>query len=140
MNGSPTSEFNPSKGLQQGDPLSHFLFNLVVEGLNMLMLRARSSGLLRGAVVGHDATISHLQFAGDTIIFCEADMEVIMVVKRILRCFELVSGLKINFHKSFVCGIGVSEQELDEFASRLNCRYQKLPLSYLGLPLRLALG
>lgn len=101
----------------------------------MLMLRARSLGLLSGVTVGHDVTISHLQFADDTIIFCEAKLEVVMVVKRILRCFELVSGLKINFHKSSICGIGVPESELEEFASRLHCKYRKLPLMYLGLPL-----
>lgn len=71
----------------------------------------------------------------DTIIFCEIELEVVMVVKRILRCFELVSGLKINFHKSSICGIGVPENEMEVFASRLCCRVQKLPLSYLGLPL-----
>ncbi|XP_028118014.1 uncharacterized protein LOC114315613 [Camellia sinensis] len=98
--------------------------------------RARSLGLLRGVVVGHDEVkLSHLQFAEDAISFCEANMEEIMAVKRILRCFELVSGLKITFHESFMCGISVSENEVEEFASRLHCRCQKLPLTYLGLPL-----
>lgn len=132
VNGLPTAEFKPSKDLRQGDPLSPFLFNIVAEGLNMLMLRARPLGLLSGVTMGNDVMISHLQFTDDTIIFCEAKLEEVMVVKRILRCFELVSGLKINFHKSSICGIGVPENEMEVFASRLCCRVQKLPLSYLG--------
>lgn len=58
-----------------------------------------------------------------------------LIVKRILRCFEIISRLKINFHKSVVCGVGISDEIVKNFASRLNCTYQKLPLKYLGLPL-----
>ncbi|CAL0299064.1 unnamed protein product [Lupinus luteus] len=33
VNGSPTSEFSMARGLRQGDPIVHFLFLIVVEGL-----------------------------------------------------------------------------------------------------------
>ncbi|XP_028095305.1 uncharacterized protein LOC114295281 [Camellia sinensis] len=62
VNGSPASEFSPQRGLRQGDPLSPFLFNIVAEGLNILMTRARLMGLIKGAVVGsNDLSITHLQ-------------------------------------------------------------------------------
>lgn len=44
VNGSPTSKFSPQKGLRQGDPLSPFLFNIVAEGLNILLNRAVQLG------------------------------------------------------------------------------------------------
>ncbi|CAL5415136.1 unnamed protein product [Camellia sinensis] len=136
VNGSPTSEFSPMKGLRQGDPLSPLLFNIVAEGLNILLERAKEVGLIRGVSVGSsELIITHLQFADDTIIFCEAEWEEVVAVKRILRCFELMSGLKINFHKSKVCGVGVQEDIVQVFANKLNCLSQKLPMSYLGLPL-----
>ena len=40
VNGSPTAEFLPQRGLRQGDPLTPFLFNVVAEALNGLMRRA----------------------------------------------------------------------------------------------------
>ncbi|GMQ01732.1 hypothetical protein CsSME_00048274 [Camellia sinensis var. sinensis] len=99
VNGSPTKEFNPQKGLRQGDPLSPFLFNLAAEGLNILLLRAREKGLVKGIHVGgNGVVVSHLQFGDDSLLFYEADMQEVMNLKRILRCFEMVTGLKINYH------------------------------------------
>ncbi|CAL5344867.1 unnamed protein product [Camellia sinensis] len=136
VNGSPTEEFSPQKGLRQGDPLSPFLFIIVAECLNVLLSKALDLNLIKGVRVGvNDVLVSHLQFADDSILFCEADEGEIVNVKRILRCFELVSGLKINYHKSVVCGVGVDSVVLVDFAAKLNCKTGSLPLSYLGLPL-----
>lgn len=56
-------------------------------------------------------------------------------IKRILRCFEIMSGLKINYHKSVVCGIGIHKEQSKEYAAIFNCLHQGLPLKYLGMPL-----
>lgn len=56
-------------------------------------------------------------------------------LKRILRCFEVMSGLRINYHKSQVCGVGVADGVLGRFADILNCKTKKLPVKYLRLPL-----
>lgn len=91
------------RGLRQRDPLSPFLFNIVSEGLNGLFRKAMELGLIRGATFGsNDVHISHLQFADDTILFLKPSLEYLCNDRRILRCFELVAGLRINFHKS--CG------------------------------------
>lgn len=136
VNGSPTSEFSPSRGIRQGDPLSPFLFNIVVEGLNILLTRARELNLFKGGVIGaNEISVSHLQFADDSIIFCEANWEEVMNIKRVLRCFEMISGLRINYHKSVISGIGVQDDLLAAIAGRLNCKCQKRPFKYLGMPL-----
>ncbi|XP_028089315.1 uncharacterized protein LOC114289749 [Camellia sinensis] len=136
VNGSPTNEFCPQKGLRQGDPLSPFLFNVAAEGLNLLLERAKRLGVIKGATVGSTGLkLSHLQFANDTLLFCAAELEEIVNVKRILRCFEVMSGLTINFHKSVVCGVGINDDQVQVLASSMHCVTQKLPIKYLGLPL-----
>mgnify|MGYP003703425143 CR=1 FL=1 len=74
VNGSPTAEFTPRRGLRQGDPLSPLLFNIVAEGLNLLIERAKEMGRVKGASVGpNELKFSHQLFADDSIIFCEAE-------------------------------------------------------------------
>ncbi|GJZ45600.1 RNA-directed DNA polymerase, eukaryota, reverse transcriptase zinc-binding domain protein, partial [Tanacetum coccineum] len=52
MNGSPTREFQFHKGLKQGDPLSPFLFILIMESHHILVQRVVDAGMFRGAKVG----------------------------------------------------------------------------------------
>ncbi|GJZ55143.1 hypothetical protein Tco_0610336 [Tanacetum coccineum] len=55
-------------------------------------------------------------------------------LSRILTCFHLASGLKVNFNKSKIFGIGVSYEELNGIASSLGCLASQFPCTYLGLP------
>ena len=110
VNGSPSSEFSPQRGLRQGDPLAPFLFNIVVEALTGLVREACSKNLFRGFKVGSNSVdISILQYADDTIFFGEASMENVKALKEILRSFALASGLKINFAKSSFGAIDMSD-------------------------------
>ena len=44
--------------------------------------------------------LSILKYADDTLIFMEGNLEQARNMKLLLRAFEQLSGLKINFHKS----------------------------------------
>ncbi|GKV11959.1 hypothetical protein SLEP1_g23168 [Rubroshorea leprosula] len=136
VNGSPTKQFTVSKGLRQGDPLSPFLFLIVAEGLNGLVSSAVVKEQYKGVIVGNGAvSVSHLQFVDDMIFFGEATEENIQAIKCIMRIFELVSGLKINFGKSQLMGIGVGEEWRARMAFRLYCKEGGFPFKYLGIPI-----
>ena len=72
----------------------------------------------------------------DTIFFGEATMQNVKVIKKILRCFELASGLKINFAKSRFRVIGKPEQWGKDVVEFLNYSMLSMPFSYLGIPIR----
>jgi len=133
VNGSPTEEFKPKRGFRQGDPLAPFLFLIVAEGLAGLVREAKRVGLFKGVEVGSQgAQVELSQFADDTIFFCEPSYHNVLVVKAILRSFEVVSGLRVNFHKSVVGSVGISQFDVLVFAKCLNCRQMELPFKYLG--------
>lgn len=63
----------------------------------------------------------------------ELNLNNVVVVKSVLRCFELASNLKVNFSKSRFGGIGVDQQCVERFAKYLNCKILKFPFLYLGI-------
>ncbi|GLT36948.1 hypothetical protein SLA2020_112930 [Shorea laevis] len=135
VNGSPTEEFEMGKGLRQRDPLSLFLFLMVAEGLHGLVKKAKMEGLIQGITVGTKGlAISLLLFTDDTMILGKADSENIFTVKTILRWFELMSRLWINFGKSSVFGFNVSQRWIKGAASVLHCGVGEIPFMYLGMP------
>jgi len=56
-------------------------------------------------------------------------------MRAVLHLFEDVSGLKINFHKSMLTGVNVSNSWLSKAALVMNCRKGTIPFIYLGLPI-----
>ena len=73
INGSPSNFFGSSRGLQQGDPLSLLLFDIVMGALSRMLDVAACTGQLSGFSVGgttgSSVMVSHLLFADDTLIF-----------------------------------------------------------------------
>ncbi|GAU35959.1 hypothetical protein TSUD_207630 [Trifolium subterraneum] len=134
VNGSPTDEFPLERGLRQGDPLSPFLFLLAAEGRNVLMEAAVAYNLFTGYSIGErdSVTVSHLQFADDTLLLRVKSWA---NVRAVLVLFETMSGLKVNFHKSMLVGVNIPDSWLGEAASTLYCKVGKIPFFYLGLPI-----
>ncbi|GJX09412.1 RNA-directed DNA polymerase, eukaryota, reverse transcriptase zinc-binding domain protein [Tanacetum coccineum] len=125
---SPTVEFELFKGLKQGDSLSLFLFILVMEGLHALTCKAK------GATFGHEnMSISHLMYVDDIIFFGEWSSTNAHNLICMLRCFFLITGLKINVHKSNVLGVCVPNEEVSNMAKVIGYGVTKLPFKYLGV-------
>jgi hypothetical protein len=121
INGERTQNFNTYQGLRQGDLLSHLLFNLVAEVLATLLRKASSQGKIKG-VLSHliPEGISHIQYADDTILMVEGDDSSVTHMKFILYCFEWLSGLKINYHKSKAYIFGMEEEDKRRITNMLN--------------------
>jgi hypothetical protein len=110
---------------------------VVIEALSRILFVAMDSGLLSGFSMGsrnhEEMIVSHLLFAYDTLIFCEANCEQLRNYCLFL-CFEAVSGLKINLSKSEIVLVG-DVGDVEGLARILGCRVASLPMKYLGLPL-----
>jgi len=113
VNGSPTKEFLPKKGLRQGDPLALFLFLIVVDGLAGVSRMAVEKNLIDSLEIGREKVkVNMLQYVDDTLFFCEANVKSVFNIKATLNCFELSSELKVNFMKSKIGALGVEQIKL----------------------------
>lgn len=100
-----------------------------------MLQKATNKGHIKGVLANLiPGGISHIQYADDTIIMVDGSEKSIRNLKLILYCFEWLSGLKINFHKSEVYVFGYPQQEKERMANMLNCVLGRLPLRYLGIP------
>ena len=85
------------RGLRQGDPLSPMLFLIMMEVFSRMLRRVEGAGLIRGFKVedrrGGGECVTHLLFADDTILFCNADVEQILYIRLLLLSFQAVIGL-----------------------------------------------
>lgn len=77
--------------------------------------------------------LSCLQFADDTIFFREASLQNILTLKSILQCFEMASGMQVNFYKSSIIGINMEKRALQMFTGIFNYKVMEIPFTYLGL-------
>ncbi|GJY96095.1 RNA-directed DNA polymerase, eukaryota, reverse transcriptase zinc-binding domain protein, partial [Tanacetum coccineum] len=105
VNGSPTEEFQFFKGLKQGDPLSPFIFILVMESLHISFKRVVDAGMFNGIVLNSVMHLSHMFYADDAVI---------------------------NLSKSKLLGVVVSEDRVVQAANRIGCGVLKAPFAYLG--------
>ncbi|GKE74780.1 RNA-directed DNA polymerase, eukaryota, partial [Tanacetum coccineum] len=105
-----------------------------MEALHVAVEDAIKVGLYRGVQV-RSLYISHLLFVDDILFLGEWSRSNIIGLVSLLQCFHDVSGLKINLHKSNLYGIGVNTHEISNLASFTGCTPQRLPFTYLGIPI-----
>jgi hypothetical protein len=108
----------------------------VAEGFGGAMRRATKLNLFKGYAIGRGGPIiSHLQYADDTLCIGEASVDNLWTLKAMLRGFELASGLRVNFWKSCIIGVNVSDNFMEVACNFLNCIRGGISFKYLGLPM-----
>ena len=100
-NGEKTESFKPLRGLRQGDPLSPYLFVLCMERLCHLIDNAVANKKWKPIRLSQGGSrLSHVCFADDLILFAEASIAQIRVIRGVLERFCSASGQKVSLEKS----------------------------------------
>ncbi|GKB29200.1 RNA-directed DNA polymerase, eukaryota [Tanacetum coccineum] len=132
VNGSTTEEFQFYKGLKQGDPLSPFLFILVMESLHLSFKRVEDAGMFNGIKINSSMTLSHMFYADDAIFMGQWSKRNIDTLMYMLKCFERASGLSINLSKSKLMGLAVSIEKVEEVTDILVVAFLILRFLFLA--------
>jgi len=101
VNGVPSEPFSPSRGIRQGDPLSPFLFFIMVEGLGRYIKASIKNGLLQGLPLhGLQPIASHFQFVDDVMLLNTPTMQEDNKLRSSLNDFSDTSKTTFNLTKS----------------------------------------
>ncbi|GJR26775.1 RNA-directed DNA polymerase, eukaryota, reverse transcriptase zinc-binding domain protein [Tanacetum coccineum] len=136
INGEREGYFCGGRGLRQGDPMSPYLFTLVMEVFNIIMRKniseAKEFKYHKGC---KKLEITHLCFVDDLLVFCHGDTKSVNVIKETLKEFNRYYGLKANMSKSTVFFGGMTKAEQDIILDIVPFGVKKLPVKYIGVPL-----
>lgn len=135
LNGVAGKTFHCRRGVRQGDPLSPLLFVLAADLLQSIINKAAQLGHLKLPIPGPSLDFPIIQYADDTLIILEASATQLFFLKGILQSFSDSTGLRINFAKSMMLPINLSNEKLNHLARTFGCQTGSFPFTYLGLPM-----
>lgn len=109
-NGHLSSRFNIERGVRQGDPLSPYLFILATETLTLALRRNTD---IKGLEIDGTEYLDSL-YADDTALLLENNRNTFEATMKLLKNFEICSGLKINLTKTTAIKLGNDKTFFEE--------------------------
>ena len=136
LNGEIKGYFKGGRGLRQGDPISPYLFTLVMEVFTLIMANKISNAPNFKYHLGcKDMKLSHLCFDDDLMVLCYGNKDSISVINDALNDFSRISGLVSNMEKSTIFFGNVNIAEQRGILNVLPFKVGNFPMKYLGVPL-----
>lgn len=136
INGKAYGNIILTRGLQQGDPLSLYLFPLCAEGFIAFLAKVEKEGRLHGVSVCRSApSIPDLLFVDDSLLLCQANQEEVQCITNTLQLYAASSGQCINFEKYYVYfSNNTNGAQRERKKNELGVKEVEKFESYLGLP------
>ena len=111
------------------------LFILAADLLQCIINKAYRVGLLKAPLPIDDMDFPIVQYAYDTLLLFQADANQLVYLKALLHTFAASTGLHVNYSKSSMIPINMSEERTRHLAATFGCSIGSMPFTYLGLPM-----
>ncbi|GJR90251.1 hypothetical protein Tco_0214262, partial [Tanacetum coccineum] len=139
INGSLHGHFKGKRGLHQGDPISPYLFTIVMEVLTlMLRRRVREAEGFTYHQFCSDIELINLCFADDLFLFAHGDVHSANIIMDSLDEFKSVFGLTPSLPKSMAYFCNVLNHTKLAILQIMPFEEGRLPVKYLGVLLVLS--
>ncbi|XP_022024397.1 uncharacterized protein LOC110924709 [Helianthus annuus] len=136
VNGEVHGYFKGRRGLRQGDPVSPYLFTLVMEVLTAILHHAvRIDSSFKFHNKCERQQIINLCFADDLFIFSKGEIASARCIMQSLDSFSKMSGLFPSVQKSTVYFSNVPSYVKNAILNLMPFKEGSLPVRYLGVPL-----
>lgn len=129
VNGELHGFFHGARGLRQGDPISPYIFTLVMEVFTLMMQRrVEGNNIFKYHWGCKKVKLTHLCFADDLLVVCNGDINSVKVIKEALDEFSGVSGLVPNVGKSTSFFGSVDQVTQKQIIEMVGFQVGKLPV------------
>ncbi|XP_022030689.1 uncharacterized protein LOC110931611 [Helianthus annuus] len=135
INGELHGYFEGKRGLRQGDPMSPYLFTLVMEVLTLILQQVATNTSFKFHGKCSKQKIINILFADDLFLFSHGDSVSVKHLKLALDKFTQISGLVPSMPKSTVYFSNVTSAMKNQILNLLPFQEGSLPVRYLGVPL-----
>jgi hypothetical protein len=116
--------------------LSPLLFVLAADLLQCIINKGRRDGLFEVPIPSSELDqYPIIQYADDTILIMKASQRELFTLKGLLESFSQSTGLRVNYKKSCLVPLNLSDEKAQQLAGVFGCKLESLPFTYLGLPL-----
>nr|GEV25096.1 hypothetical protein [Tanacetum cinerariifolium] len=134
INGTPHGYFEGKQGLRQGNPMSSYLFTLVMEVITLILQRwVKASNSFTYHHYCSKLNIINLCFTDDLFLFMHGDVNSALVIMEALDEFKLVTGLVPSIPKSIAYFCNVLNYVKLAILNILPFKKGKIPVKYLGV-------
>ncbi|KAL0313301.1 UNVERIFIED_CONTAM: hypothetical protein Sradi_5729400 [Sesamum radiatum] len=128
--------FVGARGLRQGDPVSPYLFVLIMEVLQLILHQFIDQDIgFSYHWKYQDLGLFQLCFADDLLLFCKADEPSIRLFRIGLHLFASLFRLHANPQKSQLILSKATQPGREAFLASLSFQVGHLPVRYIGLSL-----
>ncbi|GJZ08184.1 putative reverse transcriptase domain, reverse transcriptase zinc-binding domain protein [Tanacetum coccineum] len=136
INGSLHGYFKGKRGLRQGDPLSPYLFTLVMEILTLMLHRKVCDTRLYTYYRYYSKLkLINLCFADDLFLFAHGDVGSVSIIKDALEEFKDALGLILSLPKSTTYFCNVLNHVKLSILNIIPFEEGRILVKYLGVPL-----
>ncbi|GJU50601.1 putative RNA-directed DNA polymerase [Tanacetum coccineum] len=136
INGDIHGYFKGCRGLRQGDPMSPYIFTLVMEILTLIIKkRVQGSETFRYHKQCEELELVNVCFADDLFIFARGDVDSARLIMEALDEFQRASGLTPSIPKSTVYFCNVRNYVKQAILNIMPFAEGEFPVKYLGVPL-----
>nr|GEX54355.1 RNA-directed DNA polymerase, eukaryota [Tanacetum cinerariifolium] len=89
----------------------------------------------RAKFIENDISVAVMEFfsSDDAVFVRNWDSSNLKIILKVLKCFHMASGLKININKSKLMGYGVHSDEVETAGRYIGCATFVSPFSHLGV-------
>nr|GEW18131.1 RNA-directed DNA polymerase, eukaryota, reverse transcriptase zinc-binding domain protein [Tanacetum cinerariifolium] len=123
--------FKRGRGLIQGDPMSPYLFTLIMEILNLIFQdKVECSEDFQYHFGCKRMKMTHRCFADDVTMFCHGNCKSVSVLKDTIDEFGAVLGLLPNYSKITIIFGSMKDLEKDNILEGVPFKVEKLPVNY----------